>query len=297
MRVLLSGACGPIFHDYYQYLIGQGIEVLGMDIRSNPFTESLLGNNFLLGPSVSEHPTRYIDFLNENIDRFDYFFPYADEELPVLSSISQKSNLADKVVVSNYNSVNVCLNKTNFYHFLKESNILTPLDSTHKKKIIRPIFGRGGRNIFTVDDEELVRPFRNSEDWIVSDYIDGIEYSVDLVGDGSGGVVDAISRIRVVAKGVSIEAKISIDSGVINLAKEIVQKLALFGPINVQIIKEKNTGKLYVIETNPRLSGGAVFSSLAGLDLIKATVDFIECNEVKITPKKNEKIFCRYWCR
>ena len=297
MRILLSGACGSIFYPYYKHLESKGFEVLGMDIRSNPFSEDFLREKFLLGSDVSNEPDQYIDFLTKNIDRFDYFFPYADEELPILSSLSDDHILKKKVIVSNSESVNICVNKLSFLDFLQRNSIPCPSDSSVKKKIVKPALGRGGRNIFITDKENLVEPFRSSKDWIVSDYIDGIEYSVDLVGDGKGGVLGAISRVRVAAKGVSTEAEILMDEDAINLAKSAVLKLRLFGPINVQIIKEFGTNKLYIIEINPRLPGGAIFSSLGGLDLIGATIDFIEHGTVRSFSKPKGRFFCRYWCQ
>ena len=296
MKIMLSGACGPIFQSYLNYLNNLNIDVLGIDIRENQFTKNLLGDNFLLSPSAEKTPDQYINFLEVNINKFDLFFPYSDEELIALSEISKNSSLRKKVIVSSRKSIEICNNKSLFHDFALVNSIPVPLDSQLKEKIIKPIVGRGGRNIFRVNDEKMIHPFRSSSEWIVSDYIVGDEYSVDTVSDGNGKVIDSIARLRIVSKGVSIESKIHMNSKVIEMAELIVSKLSIFGPANVQIIEEKETKNLYVIEVNPRLSGGAIFSALGGMDMIKLTVDYLNNTNNNISIKNDGEYYFRYWC-
>tara|TARA_B110000008_G_scaffold278541_1_gene322689 strand:- start:3489 stop:4388 length:900 start_codon:yes stop_codon:yes gene_type:complete len=296
MKIMLSGACGPIFQSYLNYINNLNIDVLGIDIRENQFTKNLLGNNFLLSPSAEKTPNQYINFLEDNINKFDLFFPYSDEELITLSEIPKNSSLRKKVIVSSRKSIEICNNKRIFHDFALVNSIPVPLDSQSKEKIIKPIVGRGGRNIFRVKDEKMIHPFRSSNEWIVSDYIDGDEYSVDTVSDENGKVIDSIARLRIVSKGVSIESKIHMNSKVIEMAELIVSKLSIFGPANVQIIEEKETKNLYVIEVNPRLSGGAIFSALGGMDMIKLTVDYLNNKNIDISIKNDGEYYFRYWC-
>jgi len=296
MRIMLSGACGPIFQSYFKYIKNLNIEVLGVDIRENKFTRNLLGSNFLLSPSAEKDPDAYLDFLKNNINKFDLFFPYSDEEILVLSKLNKDSTLTKKVIVSSEQSIQICNDKKLFQNFSIENNIPLPADSKVKEKIIKPLIGRGGRNIFRVNDEEMINPFRNSDNWLVCDYIDGDEYSVDSVSDGKGNVIDSIARLRIVTKGVSIESKIHMNNKVIKLAESIVSKLSLFGPANVQIIEEKGTKNLYVIEVNPRLSGGAIFSALGGMDMIKLTLNLLNNKKNDISIKNDGEYYYRYWC-
>jgi len=293
---MLSGACGPIFQSYFNYIKNLNIDVLGIDIRENQFTRNLLGNNFLRSPIAEKDPDLYLNFLKNNINKFDLFFPYSDEELLVLSKLSKDSTLRKKVIVSSERSIQICNDKQLFHNFSIKNNIPVPADSQVEEKIIKPIFGRGGRNIFRVNDEKMINPFRNSDDWLVSDYIFGNEYSVDTVSDGKGKVIDSIARLRIVTKGVSIESKIHMNNKVIKLAESIVSKLSLFGPANVQIIEQKRTKNLYVIEVNPRLSGGAIFSALGGMDMIKLTTDHLNNKKNDISIKNDGEYYYRYWC-
>ena len=230
-----------------------------------------------------------------NINKFDLFFPYSDEEILVLSKLSNNSALRKKVIVSSEKSIQICNDKKLFQNFSIENNIPLPADSKVKEKIIKPLVGRGGRNIFRVNDEKMINPFRNSDDWLVCDYIDGDEYSVDSVSDGKGKVIDSIARLRIVTKGVSIESKIHMNNKVIKLAESIISKLSLFGPTNVQIIEEKGTKNLYVIEVNPRLSGGAIFSALGGMDMIKLTLNLLNNKKNDISIKNDGEYYYRYW--
>lgn len=295
IKIMLSGACGPIFPVYLKYIKNLNIDVLGIDIRENQFTKKILGKNFLKSPSAQKNPDLYLNFLESNINKFDFFFPYSDEEILVLSRLSEDSTLRKKVVVSSEKSIEICNHKKLFNNFALENSIPVPLDSSAKEKIIKPVVGRGGKNIFRINNEDMITPFRNSDEWLVTDYIFGDEYSVDTVSDGKGNVLDSIARHRIVAKGVSIESKIDMNKNVIELAESIVSKLSIFGPANVQIIEEKATKKLFVIEVNPRLSGGSIFSALGGMDMIKLTIDYLNNKNYETSVKNDGKYYYRYW--
>lgn len=295
MKIMLSGACGSIFPAYLQFIKNSNIDVLGIDIRENQFTREMLGENFLKSPSADKDPELYISFLKNNINKFDFFFPYSDEELMVLSQLDDDSDLKKKIIISSQKSINICNDKTLFFVFAQENKFPVPKDSDFKDKIIKPVVGRGGKNIFRVNKREMISPFRASKDWLVSDFIDGDEYSIDTVSDGKGNVIDSIARLRIVSKGVSVESKIDMNKKVIKLAEMIVSSLSIFGPANVQIIEERITKDLYVIEVNPRLSGGAIFSALGGMDMIQLTLDFINNKRTNICKKNNGKYYFRYW--
>jgi carbamoyl-phosphate synthase large subunit len=296
MKIMLSGACGPIFYSYFNYLKDRNIGILGIDIRENQFTKDILGDNFLKSPSAEENPKAYIKFLKSNEDKFDLFFPYSDEELFALSKLDKDSSLRKKIIISSEASIEICNDKLQFNKFAIKNKFPVPIDSFEKEKIIKPIIGRGGKNIFRANEDKLISSFRESHDWLVSDFIFGNEYSIDIVSDGNGGIIDSIARLRIVAKGVSIESKIDMNSRVIKLAESIVSKLALYGPSNVQIIEQFGTKNLYVIEVNPRLSGGAIFSAMGGMDMIKLTLDYQNGKDSLITKKYDGKYYYRYWC-
>ena len=114
---MLSGACGPIFQSYFKYIKNLNIEVLGVDIRENQFTRNLLGSNFLLSPSAEKDPDLYLNFLKNNINKFDLFFPYSDEEILVLSKLDKDSTLRKKVIVSSEQSIQICNDKKLFQIF------------------------------------------------------------------------------------------------------------------------------------------------------------------------------------
>ena len=97
---MLSGACGPIFQSYLNYIRSLNIDVIGIDIRENQFTKKKLGSSFFLSPNVREDSNLYINFLMNNLKEFDLFFPYSDEELVALSRLPLNSTLRKKIVIS-----------------------------------------------------------------------------------------------------------------------------------------------------------------------------------------------------
>ena len=51
------------------------------------------------------------------------------------------------------------------------------------------------------------------------------------------------------------------------LAEEVLRKTGLRGAVTVQIIEDLDTGRLMLMEVNPRLGGGVVCSVHAGADI------------------------------
>src|SRR4030065_217381 len=66
---------------------------------------------------------------------------------------------------------------------------------------------------------------------------------------------------------------------IIDFTKDIVSKIKFKGPINIQCIVRDN--EIYLIEINPRLAGSAIFSIMAGFDIIKDSIDIWTGNYYK----------------
>ena len=105
-----------------------------------------------------------------------------------------------------------------------------------------------------------------------------------------------MARERIIASNVSLVSKIVKFDKLDDICKAIGQTIKFYGPINFQFILEKNTKKIWIIEINPRLSGGIIFSIKSGFNAIEYAIK-IHSN-IKYDLPKNidyEKIYSRYF--
>ena len=130
-------------------------------------------------------------------------------------------------------------------------------------KFAKPRFGRSSRQTRVLDRPATIEM---SSSWVIQDYLDGEEVSVDVFVGGSK-AVGAVARTRDRVEGGEV-----IDSTVVEdrewhgiytqIACQVCEGLGIHGPANVQIRGYK------VIEVNARFGGGSVLAVAAGLDMV-----------------------------
>jgi carbamoyl-phosphate synthase large subunit len=74
---------------------------------------------------------------------------------------------------------------------------------------------------------------------------------------------------------------------------QIAEHIGIRGPCCMQM-KESNDGELKLIEVNPRMGGGTIFTTLAGANFPAMLIDLIEGREVSI-PSISEITVVRYF--
>ncbi len=109
---------------------------------------------------------------------------------------------------------------------------------------------------------------------IIQEFINGVEYDIVGLGDGKGGVIGAVpmKKMQLTDKG-KAWGGITIDDPELNgVIRDIIRKLKWQGPCELEIMKEKGTGKYYLIEVNPRFPAWCYLSVAAGQNLPWAAV-------------------------
>lgn len=195
-----------------------------------------------------------------------------DPELPLLAG-NKKSfeDIGVKPVVSDDHPVDICSDKIKMHDFLSQhgfDNIKTfeNLDVfivSHKKKdtafpvFLKERFGSassGARKINHI--ESLKATFREKENLIIQEFIDGRELGIDIY-------VDLISReiISIFIKekfhmrsGETDKAVSIIHPDVSALVADFVKKLGLIGPLDMDVIEKY--GRYFIIDVNSRFGGG-----------------------------------------
>jgi len=241
-----------------------------------------------------EHPSLASDILyNLNTYHLRYLLPLQDAAAIKLHEIG----LGDRVIGAGLEAARICGDKHEFELFM-EHHFYDIYPSRKRQKyprIIKPRFGFGSRNIRVVksyDEECDVRDNweGGSNFWIVQDFINGIEFTVDAYFDKSGGFVGAVPRIRLrVAAGEVVDSVTLDKPDLVKYTKEVGQKIGLRGPTCFQYVVN-DEGQAYLIEINARFGGGSILSCQAGFNMVQMIKqEYI--NDTPISPADFQPIF------
>jgi len=106
-------------------------------------------------------------------------------------------------------------------------------------------------------------------DYVLCEYLPGVEYSVDLYVSAAGNFQIAVSRKRKkITSGICTEAVIEDPTNLKELSIKIAKHLRLTGNVNMQF-KQSSIGEFKLLEINPRLSGAVAGCKAAEIDFVK----------------------------
>lgn len=258
MRVMMSAAGSAVAPSIIRHLQSLGHYVMGHD--SNGFAE-------FTSPAVDHQ--NYFRFVEGMWH--DVYIPFLDEELRRFAFIPR----IEKALYSPNETLRVFTSKIVQQGAMELRELPVAPLPIHCKGVAKPNFGRGGKGVIITDDQGVLDACLGAG-YSLQKFIDGDEYTVDALTGLDGSFLFAVPRLRIQANGVSVIGKIAMDEEIIDLARQVVSKFKFAGPINIQVIRERDTGKLYIIEVNPRLSGSCMFTVMAGFDILDATIKLWE---------------------
>lgn len=133
--------------------------------------------------------------------------------------------------------------------------------------IAKPRHGSASKGIIKVDSEADLPA--NREDYLIQDRFDyREEISIDCYVREDFVPTAIVPRKRLEVAGGEVVRSVTIDCPeAVELARLTIAKLKLLGAVTIQLIRDVDTGKLHVMEINPRLGGGAVCAVHAGADI------------------------------
>jgi carbamoyl-phosphate synthase large subunit len=204
------------------------------------------------------------------------------------------------VAMSDADAMGVCANKWEFY--LKTQGAF-PLPETSREPLgwqrfpcfVKPIFGKGSRDSYRCDTRaELEFHVARHKDMLVQEYLPGEEYTVDVLSDLAGTPLLAVPRLRLETKdGISSKGQIVRDPEIERLCLEMARHVGLKGPTCMQLRRDAE-GKLKFLEINPRIAGGSMFTTLAGVNIPKLLLDLVAGTEVAL-PSPRPIVVLRYY--
>lgn len=163
--------------------------------------------------------------------------------------------------------------------------------------IAKPRRGSASKGIKVIDSLEELRAIApDAESYLIQKYYpDCTEYTVDCYVTCQGEPYTS-PRIRLETAGGEVVRTITVDDpSVSGMAKELLKATGLKGAVTVQMLRDNSTGRLMIMEVNPRLGGGAVCSVHAGFDLPGAIISEFEGKEVKPMKAQPKVEMTRYF--
>lgn len=270
-------------------------------------------DKFIISPMI--YNENYIEFLLEYCreNSISVIIPLFDIDLPVLAAArNQFEKQGIHVVVSDFETIQICNDKWKSYKFLISNNIPTPasfistrdcLEAINNNKInfpliIKPRWGMGSIGIYQVDNlNELEILYQRAKKDILDTYLkyessvdidssviiqeklQGEEYGIDILNDLEGNFVTCIPKRKIAMRAGETDGAIILENmDLYKLGKKISMKLKHIANLDVDCFL--TNGNYYVLEMNCRFGGQYPFCHLAGADFPKAIISMLRREHV-----------------
>lgn len=282
---------------------------IGLEVfESLKFTKDI---NLIGGSSVSDHgkftfkkyygnfpfvnDKKFIPFVKKFVKdkKINFIYPCMDSVLYMLKKHEKEINC--KILTSDLQTTEICLSKEKTYEKLK--NII-PIPKCYKNiecvknypVYLKPKIGYGTRNHFLAKTKEEAEVFlKNNKNYLILEYLNGKEYTIDCFTDKKNNLIFINGRERArITNGISTNIKITNNKNFKLIAKKINKTLKFNGAWFFQL-KEDSKGKLKLLEIAPRIAGSSGICKYLGVNLPELNI----LNEIynKITiQKQNLKI-------
>ncbi len=308
------------------------IYLVGTDINTDAVGKHFC-NSFYVLPVASD-TDNYLDSLLKICikEKINIIVPQNTRELLILAGNTQKfidtgtlvliSSLeAIKKANDKYELMKICRTcgipvakfekVTNFKKLL---NAAKGLGWPEKNIVVKPPSSNGQRGVRIIDEKrDLKKAFYNDKpsnlyttlndlervlgstfpELIVTEYLPGEEYTVDVIRKGK--LMTAIPRKRdLIRSGITFNGSVENNLEIINYSKKLAENLNLKYCFGFQFkLDENNIPK--ILDSNPRVQGTMVLSTIAGANIIYSSVKLLLGEDIpEFNIDWNSKIL-RFW--
>lgn len=292
--------------DYFKKLIDYDVRIIAVNSIKDT-TAMWKADVSYVSPEIRSND--YIPFLLEVCEKesVDIIISLFDLDTLFLSYNKSKfDEIGVKLIMPDFNIVEICLDKLKMFNFLTDNEFDTPRTFSGLEEagralenktiafplVIKPRWGQGSiATEIVYNREELFHAYKllsskikntsishiealNFENTLlIQEFIAGQEYGVDCINDLNGSHKVVVVKKKLAMRSGETDAAITVMDKSIN---EVISKLGnLFkhvSIIDIDVIKSDN--KVYIIDINPRFGGGYPFSHAAGINLPKAIIDW-----------------------
>ena len=270
VKVLIAGSGNTTGLNVIKALIPT-FQVIGCDYNeinpANAFCE-----NFLVPPChASTYPTRVLELVDTY--HVTHIIATNDHDVRSLSLLYEELKKRNVHFNGYCENVFACLDKERTSKMFAENHILTPTElpkdyRTPPFVLRKREMGNERKFLYIIRSKEDIEtvPLQAFEKGILTQYVEGEEYTIDVLCDDKSSLLAAVPRLRIeVNNGMVWHGKIVKDTILIDKVREVVSKIGLRGIACIQCIKQGN--RYYFIEINPRPGSGIDLSINGNVNL------------------------------
>lgn len=274
---------------------GIALELYGADM--NPYAPALaFCDRAVMVPAIRSD--EYIPTLREicAAEGIDALIPTIDTDLLLLAQ-NRETFGGTRVMISAPEKVALCRDKRLTADYFHSVGLLSPdpVDDIIKYRggfpaFIKPMDGSSSIHAFKAENpQELEDLTGQVPEYIIQPFIDGTEYTVDILCGLNGEPIYITPRIRLAVRaGEVLQTQIDQDERIISEMLALIADYKPRGQITVQLIREREIGKDWYIEINPRFGGGAPLSIKAGADSAEALLRLLNGEKLEYMPMAAE---------
>ena len=258
----------------------------------------------------------YVDFLLNYSKENDItaIISLFDIDLLILAKNKNKfSEIGVKLVISDYDTIQLCNDKWLTYKFLIDNEFYAPqtyldIDKFNEALkagiiqfpvIIKPRWGMGSIGIHQADNlnefevlylktersifESYLKYESNidpNKSILIQEKLNGFEYGIDVLNDLKGNLLACVPKIKLAMRaGETDSAEIINNQDLQNVGEALSIKLKHIANLDVDCFFINN--RFYILELNCRFGGQYPFSHLAGVNFPKAIVQMLLNKPIK----------------
>lgn len=221
-------------------------------------------------------------------------FSLIDPEISLLAKYRQRFlDIGTIPIVSDLEVVEMCFDKYMMYDFLIRNGIKTIKSYIDKEKFycdvgegvinypvfVKPIKGSASVNISKVTTkEEIELLFKNHDNLMIQEYMDGIEFGADVYIDLiSNEPVAIFTKEKIAMRAGETDKAVSIkDRRLFELINSFVKIAGFKGVIDIDLFKVND--EFYISEVNPRFGGGYPHAYESGVNIPKMILNNLKGN-------------------
>jgi len=242
--------------------------------------------NYISGLPMISSPD-FINKFNELLSEknIDVVFPTHDTVAKFFADNRDKINA--KIICGDSLTSDICRDKKKTYELFKDETFCPKVYNsiTQYPLFIKPREGQGSVGAKLIKSEKDIPSNIVFNDYVICEYLEGKEYTVDCLTDKDGTlrVVSPRSRERVMA-GITVGGKIEpLTDEIKNIAEKINSKLNFLGLWWFQIKQDKNEN-FKLLEISTRCAGTMALTRARGINLPLLSVYTAMGYDISISP-------------
>jgi carbamoyl-phosphate synthase large subunit len=252
-------------------------KIIGADINlENTIAGSSFCDKFYTVPRASNEEEYVNAILNIcKVENVKVIFPIIDIEIEVLTKhIKVFNQLALKIWASDYETVCICNSKYKTFKVFEQNQLpfartfyFSDFDKFMFPLIIKPDNGLSSTGVHKLETmEELLFYVKRVDNPILQDYVEGREFTIDIVCNDRSELLACVPRERLEVKsGIASKSITVFNPDMISLAHRIAKTFSFRGHINLQC-RLNGDGKVIFFEINPRFSASFPLTLESGVN-------------------------------